>query len=294
MTNYIESQSFEYHCLKLFLVNCIKTKFMSKDSLKDKTIVISGVFEKYSRNELKDIIHKAGGKASSSISKNTSLVLAGDKMGPSKKEKANELNIEIISEAEFINRFLDSSENSEEKFNISELGLEQVTFTDLLGWYTEVEIIEIKNELASEGSYYDDWIEFEKDEGSEKITAYLQIGSFEIIDRINEMKICENDPFIMIVKDSWSGENEEGEEVGYVSFEALYADEEPPTLKGGEYDKKSFMNDNELDEFNRLSENESIYMDDCKYQEFYFLRESEYNPKEWIEKWLSEDYGHNK
>ena len=84
---------------------------MSKDSLKDKAIVISGVFEKYSRNELKDIIHKAGGKASSSISKNTSLVLAGDKMGPSKKEKANELNIEIISEAEFINRFLDSSES---------------------------------------------------------------------------------------------------------------------------------------------------------------------------------------
>ena len=59
------------------------------------------------------------------------------------------------------------------------------------------------------------------------------MGSFEIIDHINSMKICENDPYIMIVKDSWSGENEEGEEVGYVSFETfLYADEEPPTLKG--------------------------------------------------------------
>ena len=98
----------------------------------------------------------------------------------------------------------------------------------------------------------------------------------------------------MIVKDSWSGENEDGEEVGYVSFEALYAEEEPPVLKGGEYDKKSFMTKNELDEFNELCENESVYMDDCKYQEFYFLKESEYNPKEWIEKWLSEDYGHNK
>ena len=141
---------------------------------------------------------------------------------------------------------------------------------------------------------WDNWIEFEKDEGSEKITAYLHTGSFEIIDRINEMKICENDPYIMIVKDSWSGENKDGEEVGYVSFEALYAEEEPPVLKGGEYDKKSFMTKSELDEFNELCENESVYMDDCKYQDFYFLKESEYNPKEWIEKWLSEDYGHNK
>ena len=293
MTNYIENQLSEYHRLKLFLVNCIKTKFMSKDSLKDKAIVISGVFEKYSRNELKDIIHNAGGKASSSISKNTSLVLAGDKMGPSKKEKANELNIEIISEAEFINRFLDSSENSEEKFNISELGLEQITFTDLLGLYNENDIANIKEGIASSGDYSDDVFEFWKDDESSNIDVSLMMGSFEIIDHINSMKICENDPYIMIVKDSWSGENEQGEEVGYVSFEALYADEEPPTLKGGEYDKKSFMNDNELDEFNRLSENESIYMDDCKYQEFYFLRESEYNPKEWIEKWLSEDYGDN-
>ena len=69
--------------------------------------------------------------------------------------------------------------------------------------------------------------------------------------------------------------------------------EEPPTLKGGEYDKKSFMSESELDEFNELSENEDIVMD-VKYQEFYFIKESNYNAKEWIEKWLSEDYGHNK
>ena len=266
---------------------------MSKESLKDKAVVISGVFEKFSRKELKDIIDKAGGKASSSISKNTSFVLAGDKMGPSKKEKAEELNIEIISEAEFINRFLDSSENSEERFNITELGLEQITYADLLGLYNENDIADIKKEIASSGSYDDDVFEFYKDDESGNIDVTLMMGSFEIIDDINSMKICENDPYIMIVKDSWSGENEEGEEVGYVSFEALYAAEDPPTLKGGEYDKKSFMSNDELDEFNRLSENESIYMDDCKYQEFHFLRESEYNPKEWIKKWLSEDYGHN-
>jgi len=83
---------------------------MSNENLKGKQIVISGVFEKYSRKEFKDIITKGGGKASSSISKNTSFILAGDKMGPSKKDKANELNIEMIGEMEFIKRFLDSSE----------------------------------------------------------------------------------------------------------------------------------------------------------------------------------------
>jgi len=83
---------------------------MSNKNLKGKQIVISGVFEKYSRKEFKDIITKGGGKASSSISKNTSFILAGDKMGPSKRDKANELNIEMIGEMEFIKRFLDSSE----------------------------------------------------------------------------------------------------------------------------------------------------------------------------------------
>jgi len=83
---------------------------MSNENLKGKQIVISGVFEKYSRKEFKDIITKGGGKASSSISKNTSFILAGDKMGPSKRDKANELNIEMIGEMEFIKRFLDSSE----------------------------------------------------------------------------------------------------------------------------------------------------------------------------------------
>ena len=103
---------------------------MTKNSLNGKSIVISGVFEKYSRKELKDIISKGGGKASSSISKNTSFILAGDKMGPSKKEKAIELNIEMIGEEEFITRFLNPSKENEEKISISELGLEDITFSD--------------------------------------------------------------------------------------------------------------------------------------------------------------------
>ena len=64
--------------------------------------VVSGVFENHSRDELKELIKAHGGKVVSSISSSTNYVLAGDKMGPSKKEKAEKLNVEIISESEFI------------------------------------------------------------------------------------------------------------------------------------------------------------------------------------------------
>ncbi len=66
------------------------------------SIVISGTFEKYSRDELKEMIEKNGGKNVGSISKNTNYVLAGENMGPSKLEKATSLGIPIISEDEFL------------------------------------------------------------------------------------------------------------------------------------------------------------------------------------------------
>ncbi|HNW58020.1 MAG TPA: NAD-dependent DNA ligase LigA [Bacteroidales bacterium] len=72
------------------------------NSLKGKTIVISGVFLRHSREEYKEIIEKNGGKNSSSISGNTSFVLAGENMGPSKKENAINLGIKIINETEFL------------------------------------------------------------------------------------------------------------------------------------------------------------------------------------------------
>jgi len=72
------------------------------DVLQGKTFVISGVFEKVSRNELKKMIEDNGGKVSGSISSKTSFVVAGDNMGPSKKEKAESLGIPIISEDEFL------------------------------------------------------------------------------------------------------------------------------------------------------------------------------------------------
>ena len=72
------------------------------EKLINKSIVISGVFEKYSRDELKKLIELNGGKTSSSISKNTSFILAGENMGPSKKQKAEELGVKIISEEDFV------------------------------------------------------------------------------------------------------------------------------------------------------------------------------------------------
>lgn len=74
----------------------------STGSLTGKTVVISGVFIRHSRDEYKEIIEKNGGKNSTSISSGTSFLLAGDKMGPAKREKANELGIPIISEDEFL------------------------------------------------------------------------------------------------------------------------------------------------------------------------------------------------
>lgn len=72
------------------------------DTLKGKTFVVSGVFETVSRIQLKKLIEDNGGKVSSSISSKTSYVVAGDKMGPSKKEKAEKLGVSIISEMDFL------------------------------------------------------------------------------------------------------------------------------------------------------------------------------------------------
>ena len=71
------------------------------DKLEGKTFVVSGVFTLYSRDELKQVIEDNGGKVGSSISVKTDYVVAGDNMGPAKLDKANKLNIPIISEEEF-------------------------------------------------------------------------------------------------------------------------------------------------------------------------------------------------
>ena len=70
--------------------------------LQGQSFVISGVFTNHSRDEIKKLIEQNGGKNTSSISKKTSYLVAGENMGPSKREKAEKLEVSIISEYEFI------------------------------------------------------------------------------------------------------------------------------------------------------------------------------------------------
>lgn len=71
------------------------------NKLLGKIFVVSGVFEIYSRDELKKAIEDNGGKVGSSISAKTNYVIAGQNMGPAKLEKANQLKVSIISESDF-------------------------------------------------------------------------------------------------------------------------------------------------------------------------------------------------
>jgi DNA ligase (NAD+) len=74
----------------------------TSDTLKGLTIVVSGVFQYFSRDGIKASVESHGGKVSGSISKKTSYLLAGDNMGPEKRKKAEELGVKIIDEQEYI------------------------------------------------------------------------------------------------------------------------------------------------------------------------------------------------
>lgn len=76
-------------------------KELSSNALNGAKIVVSGVFTRFTRNELKQLIEDNGGKNVSSISKATDFVIVGDSMGPAKKEKAEQLGVKMISEDEF-------------------------------------------------------------------------------------------------------------------------------------------------------------------------------------------------
>ncbi|HAF27662.1 MAG TPA: DNA ligase (NAD(+)) LigA [Bacteroidales bacterium] len=86
--------------VQLELIEDVNLQFENK--LNGQSFVISGTFEKYSRDELKELIVKYGGKNTGSISAKTNYLLAGENMGPSKLEKVKKLNIPIISEDDFI------------------------------------------------------------------------------------------------------------------------------------------------------------------------------------------------
>lgn len=77
------------------------------DRLSGKQIVISGTFSHHSREQYKEIIEREGGKNVGSISRKTTFILAGENMGPSKREKAEKLGIPLVSEEEFLKQLED-------------------------------------------------------------------------------------------------------------------------------------------------------------------------------------------
>lgn len=96
----------------LNMTSDISENILKSTILENKKIVISGTFKKISRDELKKAIEINGGKNSSSVSKSTDILIAGENMGPSKLEKAEKFKVSIMNENEFLN--LISEENSNE------------------------------------------------------------------------------------------------------------------------------------------------------------------------------------
>jgi DNA ligase (NAD+) len=80
-----------------------KRKVAQDTPFAGKTVVLTGGLDSMERKEAEELIKSLGGKPSSSVSKKTNLVIAGEKAG-SKLAKANELGIEVIDEAEFLKR----------------------------------------------------------------------------------------------------------------------------------------------------------------------------------------------
>lgn len=79
-----------------------EAQLTDEGKLSGKTILVSGVFQHFSRDEIKQVIEQHGGKNVSSVSGNTDFLVAGDNMGPAKRQKAESLGVKIISEEEFL------------------------------------------------------------------------------------------------------------------------------------------------------------------------------------------------
>ncbi len=94
--------------------------------LAGKTFVVSGVFTNYSRDGIKQAIESYGGKNASSISSKTDYVLAGDKMGPEKRKKAESLGVPIISEADF-EKMIGGEDSTQEKTAETKADSEQLS-----------------------------------------------------------------------------------------------------------------------------------------------------------------------
>jgi DNA ligase (NAD+) len=90
--------------LKLHGLNMeVEKRSLDSTVLEGKTLVVSGVFDSFSRDELKHLIDINGGKNTGSVSAKTDFLVAGEGMGPSKLKKATDLGVTILSEEEFKN-----------------------------------------------------------------------------------------------------------------------------------------------------------------------------------------------
>lgn len=92
----------------------LKEPEKESDALTGKSFVISGVFERYERDQLQDIILKNGGRILSGVSGKLDYLVAGENMGPSKREKAEKLGVKILSENEF-EELLKNGQNTEDR-----------------------------------------------------------------------------------------------------------------------------------------------------------------------------------
>jgi len=99
------------NAMSIMKVNDLSNDKSNELSLEGKSIVVTGVFENYSRNELKALIKENGGSPSSSVTSNTFLILAGDKMGPKKKILAEELDVKIIDIDSFIDEYINKGDD---------------------------------------------------------------------------------------------------------------------------------------------------------------------------------------
>lgn len=84
----------------------MKAEVIEKNVLSQKLagmkILVSGVFEQFSRDQIKEVIESHGGENVSSVSAKTNLIIAGQNMGPAKLEKAEKLGIKIMNEEDFL------------------------------------------------------------------------------------------------------------------------------------------------------------------------------------------------
>ena len=92
----------------------IEEKQQTSNALAGKSVVISGKFEGRSRDDMKALVEEHGGKNLAAVSANVDFIVAGDNMGPAKRQKAEKLGIKILSEAEFMALIADTEATPEE------------------------------------------------------------------------------------------------------------------------------------------------------------------------------------